>query len=261
MDSKLTILIVEDDDYTCRRFSELIDDSEEFILTGVTNNACTALEIIKDTLPEVVILDLELHLGGGSGLDVLSGLKDLELSRLPYILVTTNNTSAVTYESARQLGADYIMSKHQENYSEKTALDFLKMISSAIKSKRCAAALSGDLTESSDYYEKRIKRRITTELNHVGINPKSIGFKYLIEAVMITIKQRTPNVSNVIAQECGKTEAAVERAMQNAINRAWATSNVDDLLIYYTAKINSVKGVPTVTEFICYYANKIKNEY
>ena len=49
--------------------------------------------------------------------------------------------------------------------------------------------------------------------------------------------------------------------MQNAINRAWAISNIDDLLENYTAKISSSKGVPTLTEFIFYYANKIKNEY
>lgn len=50
------------------------------------------------------------------------------------------------------------------------------------------------------------------------------------------------------------------RAMQNSINRAWSTSDIQDLLDNYTAKIKSDKGVPTVTEFIYFYAQKIKNE-
>ena len=47
--------------------------------------------------------------------------------------------------------------------------------------------------------------------------------------------------------------------MQNAINRTWTTSDLETLTQAYTGKISSSKGSPTVTEFIFYYANKIKN--
>ena len=60
-------------------------------------------------------------------------------------------------------------------------------------------------------------------------------------------------------QKYGKTDSSVERAMQNAINRAWRNSDIDELLTHYKAKISSDKGVPTLTEFIHYYANKIKS--
>lgn len=49
--------------------------------------------------------------------------------------------------------------------------------------------------------------------------------------------------------------------MQNALNRAWKQTDVDELLVHYTAKVNTERGVPTITEFIYYYANKLKNEY
>lgn len=75
------------------------------------------------------------------------------------------------------------------------------------------------------------------------------------------LKQPTQNINTVIAQKYGKTDASVERAMQNAINRAWRTGNVEELLFYYTARINPSRGVPTITEFISYYANKLKSEY
>jgi flavin-binding protein dodecin len=51
------------------------------------------------------------------------------------------------------------------------------------------------------------------------------------------------NLCNVIGQKYGKTESSVERAMQNAINKAWRTCDIDDLLHYYTARISSDKGV------------------
>ena len=46
--------------------------------------------------------------------------------------------------------------------------------------------------------------------------------------------------------------------MQNAINKAWRTTDIEDLSINYTARISSEKGVPTMTEFIYYYADKLK---
>ena len=64
-----------------------------------------------------------------------------------------------------------------------------------------------------------------------------------------------------MSEKYGKTEASVERAMQSAIDRAWKTAYIDDLEKYYTARINSTRGVPTLKEFIYYYAEKIKHEY
>ena len=87
-----------------------------------------------------------------------------------------------------------------------------------------------------------------------------VGRKYLTEAIQITINKPQSNICVVIGEKYNKTDASVERAMQNAINKAWRTSDIDDLAQNYTAKISSDKGVPTLTEFVYYYANKIKNE-
>lgn len=262
MDNKLSIFLVEDDPFACKEIINIVDNSDDLILIGVTNNAVKAVEEIQYKLPDVVILDIELHQGSGSGLDVLRELKDIALSYPPYVLVTTNNSSTITYELARKLGADYILSKHQENYSEKYVINLLRMFASTIKnrSKHVAPADTSN-KKSPEYYEKRIIQRIITELNNVGINPKSKGYQYLIKAILIMMKEPTQNISTVVAKEFNKTEISVERAMQNAINRAWATSSIEDLEKYYTAKINPEKGKPTLTEFICYYATKLKNEY
>lgn len=263
MKEELSVLLVEDDTYVCQQFIELVDTYDDIKLVGITNNAFKALDYIRDILPDAVILDLELNNGCGSGLDLLRGLKTLMITDYPYILITTNNSSAITYEAARQLGADYIMSKHQEGYSEKNPLDFLRMLSSTIKSKKSFKANTGSvpLPQSPAVFEKSLKRRIMSELDLIGINQKSVGHKYLVDAILSTINEPKPNISTTIGKKYGKTESSVERAMQNAINRTWATSDINDLLRYYTAKISSTKGVPTLTEFIFYYANKIKNDY
>ena len=257
----LLLLIVEDDPIACSSFATYVDTIEDIIIVGITNNSAKALKDIRDFWPHVIILDLELHHGSGSGLDVLRGINEMSLEVNPYILITTNNSSAVTYEYARQLGADYIMSKHQIDYSEKNVIDFIRLMSNVIQSKQ-KLKKQGTLTpESPHQRNQRIIRRINTELNHVGISPKAIGYQYLVDAIQLVIEKPQQHLCNTIGIKYGKTEASVERAMQNAINRAWRTTDVDDLLYYFEAKIHSDKGVPTITEFVYYYANKIKNEY
>ena len=110
-------------------------------------------------------------------------------------------------------------------------------------------------------FEGKIIRKINIELDLIGISPKAVGYKYLAEAIRLIIDKPSNNLCAVIGEKYGKTDSSVERAMQNAINKAWRTSDINDLTEHYKAKVNSDKGVPTLTEFIYYYANKIKNQY
>lgn len=257
----LSVLLVEDDDIACRDIRNYIDELNDLELIGITNNSNKAIEYVSDLLPDVVILDLELHQGGGNGLLFLNELKQLDLIYYPYILITTNNTSAVTYEYARQSGADFIMAKHQTDYSSKNAVDFLELMKDAILSKKASRSPAHNTAESPSQRNKRIVRMISLELDYVGISPKAVGYTYLVEAIQLIIDKPSSNLCAVIGEKHGKTDSSIERAMQNAINKAWRTSDINDLIGHYKAKVSSDKGVPTLTEFVYYYANKIKNQY
>lgn len=261
MDKKLEILLVEDDQPTCKELiNEIENYSDDFYLIGITNNSSRAFQYVTECEPNAVILDLELHHGGGDGLDFLRRLKEAALSRPPYVLVTTNNISTITHRAARELGADFIMTKNQEGYSAKSVLEFLKTLKSVILGRKMPE-ISDNCTENRLQNERRITRKIYNELLRVGINPKSVGYKYLIDAIKIIMNNPVQHVCNIIGKQYGKSENSVERAMQNAINRAWNSYDINELLSNYTAKISSDKGVPTITEFIYYYAQKIRNEF
>ena len=260
MDKILEILLVEDDQTACKELVQAVDNNpDDFSLIGITNNSSRAYQYVVESCPDAVILDLELHHGGGDGLEFLKHLKDSQLSQTPFILVTTNNISEVTHEIARKLGADFIMTKSQEGYSAKSVLEFLKITKSVILNRRNQNQSSG-FEESPTQAAKRLQRRICLELDKIGISTKSFGYNYLIDAIAITIKEPTQHLCDRIGEKHRKSATSVERAMQNAINRAWNTADIQDLLDNYTAKIKSDKGVPTLTEFIYYYAQKIKND-
>lgn len=264
MEYKLNVLIVEDDPVARNELTAQIEEQHEsFSLIGVTDNSEKAVQIVLNDCPDAVILDLELQLGGGDGFDFLRQVRANNLPIPPYILVTTNNISPITHKAARDMGADYIMTKAQKGYTSKMPIEFLKMVSSSILNRKSIDR--GDVEQlESNNEELRLKnrrRRIYRELNAVGINPKSAGYSYLADAIEVIMSGVKQHVTNEVGKRYGKAETTIERAMQNAINRAWNTANTDDLFANYTARITSERGVPTITEFIFYYANKIETEY
>lgn len=260
MERELTVLLIEDDVEVCKRFAAHAEVMDDILIVAVTNNAYRAIELVKDNIPDAIILDLELTGGQGNGLKFLQELNDIKLPFKPYILVTTNVSSVVTNDYSRKYGADFIMSKHQSDYSERNALEFLQMMKEIIQDGIKNNYKDYDLLESKEKGEKRLKRIVYNELDLVGISPKAVGYNYLAEGIILTMRGEERNMCVVIGEMFGKSNSSVERAMQNAINKAWRTVDPEDLFNNYKARIDPRRGAPTLTEFVCYYANKLNGE-
>lgn len=256
MSEKFSLLVIEDEASICDEYKNRISNYKNLFLINTTNNIKTALNLIREFKPDSLILDLELHKGFGNGISLLKELSTLNLNYKPYIIVVTNNISSITHQIVRNLGADFLITKNQQDYSVDMVLNFISSISTEKTSDNNSS--EAYKLEAAQNYENCIKSRICTELDLIGIPSKLKGRKYLNDAIEITCKKRIPNISTKIAQKYSKTEASVERAMQTAINHAWKNTDIETLEKQYTSYINPNKGVPTITEFICYYADKVK---
>lgn len=262
MSHKLEIVIIEDDVRASQDLEILISEREdEFVLVGTTADAPKGIQLVEQYAPDVVILDIELHRGVGSGLDFLKDLHASGISAFPFVLVTTNNISQIVHDMARTLGADLIMTKNEPDYSAKMVLDALAILKPAIEKKRHPYVPEDQIKESIQHHNKRIREKVTNDLLKLGVNPKDVGFQYLVEGIMMSRNGYVVHLCNAIAQKFSKTEPSVERAMQNAINRTWSTGDIEVLEQNYTARIRSERAVPTITEFVSYYANRYKSTY
>jgi hypothetical protein len=173
--------------------------------------------------------------------------------------VTTNNVSPVTHRQVRLLGADFVMAKSQDDYSAEGVIEFLHSLAHIIRSERKRSA--GRLeAEPPNETRRRLLVCLSNEMDLLGMLPKWLGRGYLIEAIMLLLEEQGQPYNHVasIAQKHGKTDNSVERAMQNAINCTWRSADIEDLQRYYTARISSERGIPTLTEFLYYFANKMK---
>lgn len=259
MEKKTSVLLVEDDPETCDEFDKFLSETEDMELVGTTNNAYTALDLIKSHLPDVVLLDLELHHGGGNGLLFLQELNKAQPLIYPYIIVITNNMSQSTLEIARNLGADFTLAKYEADYSVEYVISFIRMIRETLLKRRTAKQPKPVLAPKDR--NRILTQRIQRELNLVGISPKAIGFKYLTDAILLSMDHQESSISRILAEKYKKTDSSIDRAMQNAISRTWRTNDPDELLKYYGAHIHQDRGAPTLMEFISYYATKLNSEF
>lgn len=254
----MKILIVEDDVNDCNDFVNYSKKREDIELVALTDSDVEGLKYVKLKRPEGIVLDLELNnstTGNTDSLEFLSNLRKLNLNYQPIVIVTTHVNSKRTYEILHREGADLILYKGHPNYSSNYVLNkFLSLRESSPK--QTVKILREELKEN----ENKISDCICHELDLIGVTSKLKGRQYIHDAILYLI-QNENNSGNVIqhlTKVYKKSGNTITNGIQNAIIHAWRVSSVEDLAMYYTARVNYETGIPTPMEFIYYYVEKIK---
>lgn len=257
----MTILLIEDDEFECQKFKSYIETLDTVKLIGVTNSSDKGIEYFKTYLPEAIVLDIELHKGQGSGIDFIENAKKYMTDFRPIIVVATNASSSILYDKLHEEGVDLIFYKKQTDYSPKLIISSLLSLRKTLHKFNSIDKNSDIFIESQADYEVKISNKINTELDLIGISSHLKGRKYIHDAIMYLIKEKDnesgESVFNYLANIHKKSASSVSRVMQTAINYAWRNSSPEDLEMYYLAKVNYNTGVPTPTELIYYYKQKI----
>src|SRR5574344_1264115 len=247
MKRPMTFLIIEDDSIACENFKN----------EGITNSSKEGILLVKSYMPDCVVLDMELNFGIGSGMDFIKELNEISIESRPLVFVTTSIQTARMYQFLRESKIDFIFYKNKEDYSEKLVFD------NALIMKECYTVRTKAVNlESKEDVNLKIREAITLQLDSIGIGIHLVGRKYLEEAIYFLLNPDNEKASKSPFLYTSKLYkvgvSSISRAMQTSINYAWRRTPVKDLEKYYTAKINFDTGVPTPTEFIYYYEDKIR---
>lgn len=254
----MKVLLVEDDEKECAIYKKIIETKNNISLIASTNSSSDAIKYVSNHKPDGVILDLELNNGEGSGLEFIQNIQNLRLDKIPKIIVTTNILSDSVYNFLHKNKVDFIFYKNQANFSQENVLNTLLLLNEFESSNKVFVS---KLDEEEENHNK-LSGIINNELDLIGVGTHLKGRKYLFDAIYFIIESSDDNEKiSVIQYLVGKykrSNSTISRAMQNAILHAWRISSLEDLSALYTARINYETGVPTPTEFIYYYADKIK---
>ena len=253
----MKILLVEDDVNECQIYKNIAKNRNDIEIVSITNSSIKAIEDYKCYKPDAVILDLELNDGEGSGFDFIEKLQEQVKGKLPKLVVTTNVHSDIVYDFFHKNNIDFIFYKKQKNYSQENIINTLLLLKNYDSNKIVNTEVDDKSLEESILY------KINNELDLIGIGTHLQGRKYLCDAIYFVMQSDENSKLSIVqylVSKYKKYNSTISRAMQNAILYAWRIMPIEDLTTHYTARVNYETGVPTPTELIYYYADKIRKE-
>ena len=141
--NKIKVVIVDDHPLFRERLAQLINHEPDMEVTGESDSAEDAIQLIRNRSPDLAIIDITLK--GSSGLELIKSIKALSIG-VP-VLVLSMHEESLYAERALHAGATGYITKHQaadevlsairrvlagEVYlSEKMTSGFLKTLTSA----------------------------------------------------------------------------------------------------------------------------------
>ena len=101
---KLKVFISDDSATVRERLVTMALDLPEVDVVGQAEDAPASLDAIRQTRPDVVILDIRMP--GGSGIEVLRTLK--KMTPAPAVIMLTNFAYAQYRKKCEEAGADFL---------------------------------------------------------------------------------------------------------------------------------------------------------
>lgn len=106
----MRVLVVDDSALLRQQVIGLLSELVGVEIVGEAQYALEAFHATCELRPDVVILDI--HLTGGSGIDVLQRIKGLDAA--PIVIILTNSPSLPYQKKCMRVGADYFLDKSSD---------------------------------------------------------------------------------------------------------------------------------------------------
>lgn len=257
---KLKILLAENDATDREEIMDYAATLNDIEIVGVTDTPAATVEAVRDLSPEVLLLDLGLKHADDLAITTLREMRSLRLKFIPFIIIPTYQMSVYVQEAARKNGADYIFPKYQQVEDwQKGVVDMARALDTIARQKWES---TGSNWKTEAERAKELNERIADELDKVNISRRNMDARELLtEAILLSMEAPQPYLYLTLSEKHNRTEAETVKIMEKAIRRAWhsLTTDIDAQLKNYKGEINHYTGVPAVTHFITYYANKLKD--
>ncbi|MGI6309041.1 MAG: sporulation transcription factor Spo0A [Dethiobacteria bacterium] len=253
----LKVLIADDNREFNELLSEYINKEPDIEVTGNAYNGKEALTLLKETEPDIVLLDIIMpHL---DGIGVLEELGKMDLSPRPKVIMLTAFGHENITQRAVELGASYYILKP---FNLEVLAERIRQLGRNQLDIQRAPLITQDTTperEKDNYIEE-----ITQIIHEIGIPAHIKGYLYLRDAIAMVVEEieLLGSVTKIlyprIAQKYETTPSRVERAIRHAIEVAWSRNSIDTIKKFFGYTINTEKGKPTNSEFIALVADRIR---
>ena len=265
MKEKIKVLVADDNQDFSHTLSTYINSQEDMEIVAMAKDGNEALELILNSNPDVVLLDVIMpHL---DGLGVLEKLNSIKLNNKPtYIMLSAVGQDKIT-QRAIELGAEYYVVKPFD-------IELLIKRIKEIKYFKPNRVMNNNNSSRESRYieidsrsmkkEDNLEALVTNIIHEVGVPAHIKGYMYLRTAILTTyynidiLGQVTKVLYPDIARMYNTTSSRVERAIRHAIEVAWNRGNTEAIDDIFGYTVSAVKAKPTNSEFIAMIADKLR---
>ncbi|WP_026582948.1 sporulation transcription factor Spo0A [Bacillus sp. J33] len=257
---KIKVCVVDDNRELVGLLEEYISSQEDMEVAGIAHNGQECLEVLEQTHPDVLVLDIIMpHL---DGLAVLEKMRDLNLNTLPNVIMLTAFGQEDVTKKAVDLGASYFILKPFDMDNLASHIRQVSGKSSAVLRKPAPA-----YRPQAEAKPKNLDASITSIIHEIGVPAHIKGYLYLREAISMVYNdiELLGSITKVlypdIAKKFNTTASRVERAIRHAIEVAWSRGNIDSISSLFGYTVSMTKAKPTNSEFIAMVADKLRLEH
>ena len=261
--NKIKVCVVDDNRELVGLLEEYISSQDDMEIVGVAHNGQECLEMLEDTDPDVLLLDIIMpHL---DGLAVLEKLRDMKKGIIPNVIMLTAFGQEDVTTKAVELGASYFILKP---FDMEHLAGHIRQVSG--KAKPLARKPSSSINygrSNGEQKPKNLDASITSIIHEIGVPAHIKGYMYLREAISMVYNdiELLGSITKVlypdIAKKFNTTASRVERAIRHAIEVAWSRGNIDSISSLFGYTVSMTKAKPTNSEFIAMVADKLRLEH
>ncbi len=254
MKNLISVLIADDNTELTSELSDFIGAQSDMKVAATAGNGKEAYELIKETEPDAVLLDMVMPELDGIG--VLKKLRSAHLPKKPVIIVYSISTLVRTVETVLGLGADYYLLKPQ---SPERVCDTIREFA---QKKEPRAVTAPDVNSENKNYD--LETIVTEFIHELGVPAHIKGYQYIRSAIMMVVENMdllnfiTKQLYPDIAKAYNTTASRVERAIRHSIEVAWSRGKPETMNEIFGYTIHTGKGKPTNSEFIAMVADRIR---
>lgn len=269
--SKISVLIADDNKEFCSILNDYLLNQRDIVVTGIAKDGIEALDLIQEKEPDLVILDIIMpHL---DGLGVLEKLNNMNLNKMPRVIILSAVGQDKITQKAIKLGADYYVVKpfdmdvfikrirdmFNSTESSEQSVNRLAQQNTMVSRETISQQVTPEKSEPQD-----LETEITNIIHEIGVPAHIKGYMYLREAITMVVNDMellsavTKELYPSIAKKYNTTASRVERAIRHAIEVAWGRGQVEAINKLFGYTINIEKGKPTNSEFIAIIADKLR---
>lgn len=261
--SKTSVVIVDDNEAMVQLLEEILKPEPDIEVVGTAGDGISALDVIREKAPDVVLLDIIMP-----KLDGLGVMEKIRMSgddkKIPaFIIVTAIGQEGVT-ENAFLLGASYYIMKPFDN---EVILSRIRQVKKEMRHSLMEHSKKSIYESKERYFERNLESDVTNIIHEIGVPAHIKGYQYLRDAIMMSVNDGemlnsiTKLLYPSIAKRHKTTPSRVERAIRHAIEVAWSRGKMDTIDELFGYTVSNGKGKPTNSEFVALIADKIRLEY